>query len=57
MEKMTAEDAMAEIWSILACDCGPEDYRAMVEDIRKMNRYLRRVAPVTPGGLPVWLEG
>jgi hypothetical protein len=25
-ETRTAEDAMAEIWATLCCDCGPEDY-------------------------------
>jgi len=53
---MTAEEAMAEIWAELCSDCGPEDYRMMVEDIRAMNRYLHKVAPVAPGALPVWLE-
>jgi len=53
---MTAEEAMAEIWAEISSDCGPTDYRMMVEDIRAMNQYLHRVAPVKPGGVPVWLE-
>lgn len=53
---MTAEDAMSEIWAITCCDCGPEDYLAIVEEIAAMKRYLHAHAPTEPGGLPPWLQ-
>ncbi len=53
---MTAEEAMAEIWAITCCDCGPEDYKAMVDEVAAMQRYLDRNAPTEPGGLPPWLD-
>lgn len=53
---MTAEDAMGEIWSELCADCGPGNYEFMVEQIRKMNRFLHKVAPAAPGELPDWLK-
>lgn len=56
-ETMTAEDAMNEIWAELCCDCGPENYAAMVAEVAAMHGYLREVAPTAPGELPAWLKG
>lgn len=35
-EQLAAADAMAEIWGMLCPDCGPEDYPAIVEAVRKL---------------------
>jgi hypothetical protein len=34
--RMTAEQAMAELWGLFCPDCGPEDYGFMVQDIGKL---------------------
>jgi hypothetical protein len=33
---MTAEKAMAEIWATLGPDCGPDDYEAVVNAVKRL---------------------
>ena len=55
--QFTAKAAMHEIWADICADCGPDDYAAIVADVSKMQRYLRKTVATEPGALPILAEG